>query len=271
METTWIGAAEEYLGKHQWGPNGRFLGVSRMFKEEDLGALTKTKVFATQRPRGILSGFLAIVPVLGYAVYIPPIAGKVAPMRIRMRIRVEKGAIFSVYWNKDELILEDVLVWNDESIWFTKSFEERWGIMKQFIETCYKPDVSQGFIMKPAIYQSLQSLSKPTEYMVVEFIPNDPKQKRMIWTSERKQNIAKKEEIRAKPELNTSNDFILKKESNSGPDVYTVYRSGEKQGLALVKTLAISKALRNCQQEEINVHAEWNNQFGKWEIRQVLS
>jgi hypothetical protein len=260
-----INAAEDYLTKHQWGVNGRFLGVSRMFKDEDIHSLTKSKMFASQRPRGILSGFLAIIPGIG-AVYIPPISGKVLPTRIRMRVKVEKGAIFSAYWRED-LILEDILVWNDEPIWFTKTFEERWKIMKLFIETCYKPDIVQGGSIKAATYQSLQSLIKPSDNTVIEFIPNEPKQKRLIWMAERKPLQNTNTNTKSQESVN---DFTLKKEPNSGPDVYTVYRAGEKLGYALVKTLAISKALRAFGDEEIKVEVEWNNHFGKWEVLKVL-
>lgn len=264
MDQSWIDQAENYLGKHQWGANGRFVGVSRMFKEEDMGLFTKGKLFSSQRPRGVLSGFLAIIPNLG-VVYIPPIAGKIGPTRIRMRHNVETGAIFSVYWHSpEELVVEDVLVWNEEPVWFQKPFEERWRIMKQFIESHYKPDIAQGFKLRPAKYQSLQSLQKPSDQIVIEFVPNEPKQKRMIWTAERKPAL----QTNKKPQ--STNDIVLKKDPNSGPDVFTVYKAGEKLGYALVKTLAISKALRACNKEEIKVEAEWNNQFGKWEVLKVL-
>ena len=269
--------AETYLGKYQWGPNGKYFGVSRMMKEEDLHSLQKGKYVASQRPRGILSGFLAILPNYGPSVYIPPISGKVGPTRIRLRHRIEKGAIFSAYWLQGDLILEDILVWNEEPIWSTKSFEERWKIMKTVVESYYKPDIVQKFGIKLANYQSLAALTKPDESTVIEFVPNDPKQKRVIWTQERK-NI----QPQTRPQLQTQEplkhvqkpsktEFIAKKDTNAGPDVYMIYRDTEKLGYALVKTLAISKALRNCSDNEIQVDAVWNPQFSKWEIKQILS
>lgn len=273
MVETWLEHAEQFLGKHQWGPQGRYIGVSRMLKEEDLDSLRKSKVVISQRPRGILSGFLAILPNNGNAVYIPPVSGKVGPRSIRVRHRLEKGAIFSAYWLKNELVVEDVIVWNDESVWMNKTFEARWAIMRTFIEMYYKPDVVQGVVIKTATYQSLQNLTKPAENMVLEFVMNEPKQKRVIWTNERKIQteqrlptiVAKQEN--EQPPVDT---FVVKKDLSAGPDVYTVYRGQEKLGYALVKTLAISKALRNAQQEEIPIDAAWSKQFGKWEIKRVL-
>jgi hypothetical protein len=276
MTESWVEQAEAYLGTHQWGPNGKYLGVSRMLKDEDLHSLQKGKYVASQRPRGILSGFLAILPKYGPIVYIPPISGKVGPMRIRLRHRIEKGAIFSAYWMQKDLVLEDILVWNEEPVWCTKSFDERWKIMKNVVENYYKPDIVQKFGMRLAKYQSLASLQKPDDSVVLEFVPNDPKQKRIIWTQERKNIQVQPARIQPAPVEHTKpkqtvKEFSAKKDVHAGPDVYNVYRGTEKLGYALVKTLAISKALRKYAENEIQVDAVWNPQFSKWEIKQILS
>ena len=143
MNTNWLQTAESILTDYQWGANGKFLGISRMFKEEDLYSLEKGKFVASLRPRGVLSGFLVIAPNADYAVYIPPLSAKIGPKRIRMRIKpFEKVSIFSVYWSDAKhLILEDVLVWDGEPVWFSKSFELRWNtLMKEFVETRFKAD-----------------------------------------------------------------------------------------------------------------------------------
>ena len=54
-----------------------------------------------------------------------------------------------------------------------------------------------------------------------------------------------------------------------GPDVYAVYRGEERLGLALVRTLAVSKALRLAAGREGSaapVSAEFNKTFEKYEI-----
>ena len=260
MADSWIEQGKNFLQTHQWGPNAKYIGVSRMMKEEDIGTLQKGKFVVSQRPRGVLSGFLAILPNQGQAVYLPPISGKVGPMRIRIRHCLEKGALFSAYWHNRKCILEDVLVWNEEPIWFTKSFEERWKCMQSFLQNYYKPDIVQGLEIQFAKYTSFANLSKPEQGRVLEFVPNDPKQKRMIWTQDR---IEKQEQASAV-------GFLARKDAAAGPDVFTVYRGEEKLGYALVKTLAISKALRSSTQTDINIHAVWNSQFNKWEIQSVL-
>ena len=56
-----------------------------------------------------------------------------------------------------------------------------------------------------------------------------------------------------------------------GPDVFSVWRSEEKLGLALVKTLAISRALRVAEGATIPIEAVWNKGFDKWEIMKIIT
>lgn len=292
MTANWIQNAENILTEYQWGAHGRFLGISRMFKEEDLYYLQKGKFVASLRPRGVLSGFLVIAPTMECAVYIPPLSARIGPKCIRMRVKpFKKPTIFSVYWsNESQLLLEDVLVWDGEPVWFSKSFEIRWNvIMKEFIGTWLKSDpVFQGITIECTKYQSLSTIEQPTSNTVVEFTPIDSKKKRWIWINSRIQketgrvtekatekvterlteNKFVKEHTRELPV--SSNEWIAKKESESGPDVYSIVRSGENQGYGLVRTLAISRALRNSNADEIPVKVTWNSNFSKWEILEVM-
>jgi hypothetical protein len=80
------------------------------------------------------------------------------------------------------------------------------------------------------------------------------------------------ERTSAKPESAKppSSDYRAKKETAIGPDVYSLWKGEERLGIALVRTLEISRALRLTKQPEIRVHAEWSKQFEKWEIKSVL-
>jgi hypothetical protein len=64
---------------------------------------------------------------------------------------------------------------------------------------------------------------------------------------------------------------ILAKRDPSGPDVFQLWRGSESLGMALIRTMAISKALRLAKGEEIPVEAVLNNKFHKWEIISVPS
>ena len=232
---------------------------------DNLQSLARGKYVVSQRPRGVLSGFLAILPQ-GTTVYLPPISGKIGPKRIKLRHSVEKGAIFSAYWFQTTLILEDVLVWNSEPVWFQSSFQERWQIMQTFLTSYYHKDPVQGIELRFAEYQSLGSLKQPVDNMVIEFVPNEPRQKRLIWSQDRKTQPR----LRIKAEVKNIVEFTARKDASAGPDVYTVYRGAEKLGYGVVKTLAISKALRAATDTDIKIDAVWSEQFHKWEIKQVL-
>ena len=325
MAMDWVEQGEQYLGQHTWGSHGKQMGISRMWREADT-FVGRGKWVQTQRPRGILSGFLAIVPSLGYGVYVPPMAAKHGPLRLRLRVSEElrhDGAIFSAYLKDGTLVLEDVLVWKGDPVWHEKAFHERWKLMAQFLEKEYTPDAAlQGTPLTVATYAPLSAMKRPDSTSVLEFVPNGPKQKRVLWVEERTQgtiprptgpigNVGPVETGRtaskvlllpktgAKPlvapitsvpatvpttptvpvELSlppvapnpssgptNSGGFVAKREAILGPDVFSVWRGGEKVGLALVRTLAISKALRLVKQDEIRIRATWNKQFDKWEI-----
>lgn len=272
----WVATAEEYIGSFGWGARGKHLGVSRMFGEGDKASLSRNKMVAALRPRGLLSGFLAIVPGCG-AVYIPPIAAKVSPQRMRLRLSsrlLSEGAVFSAYLTRDSprrLILEDVLVWRGEAVWNTRTFSDRWNnIMNMFVMQDIKDDpIIQGFNLELANYVSLASLENPGDRHVVEFVPDERGQKRLIWMPAAAAITHTKPTASAEVSKKSMENFTARKEAGMGPDVYAVYRGDERLGLGLVRKLAISKALRSHSNTQIR--AEFNKGFDKWEILEVLS
>ena len=274
MEQDWVAAAEEYVGKNGWGARGKTLGISRMYSENgaDKALIRKEKVVASLRPRGILSGFLAVVPNLGYAVYLPPIAAKMGPQRLRLRLSPQvltDGAIFSAYFNKTrQLVIEDVLTWQSAPVWHTKPFKERWErIVADFAANHFKPMLElQGTTIILAQYTSVNQVQaqEPDVNQVVEFVLNGANTKRIIWIPPKVEPATQT----AKESVPDADVFKVKKEL--GPDVYSVWRGEERLGLGLVRTLAISRALRLANLDEIQVVAELNKQFDKWEIKSVV-
>lgn len=268
----WINTTESYVGGFGWGPRGKHIGISRMCGEQDMNTLATQTYVASFRPRGIISGFLAVVPSLGYAVFLPPVASRTQPFRVRMRLDsslYEEGAIFSAYVTGNRststLVVEDILVFRGKSLWFTSVFQERWKILKDFLEHMWQPDtVYQGVPIRFASYISLDKLvasgtpEKQDENSVIEFVPNSINQKRLIWMPPKVAPIA------------SSIQLTARKETGSGPDVFMIYRGAEKLGQALVRTLAISKELRAAFSistiSEVPVNAVQNRQFDKWEI-----
>jgi hypothetical protein len=295
-------AAETYISNKGWGARGKNLGVSRMFGDNDKQSLSRNTWFVAMRPRGLISGFLAILPNGGGAVYLPPIAAKIQPQRLRLRVSEDlrrDGAIFSAYMTHDnprQLILEDVLDWRGEPVWSTKSFKERWDVyMRDFLTNMFINDVPlQSFTVTIADYKSLSATCAPNDRQVLEFIPDAASTKRLIWSPTTRHEVSLRKpivrntviteepaETSALPALPTivsklpesasaSTSFIVKKEAGMGPDVYAIYRGAERLGLALVRTMAISRALRlacgTVEGAEIAVSAEYNKTFNKWEV-----
>ena len=317
----WVEQGEQFLGQYDWGTHGKQMGISRMWRDNET-FVGRGKWVQTQRPRGLLSGFLAVLPSLGYGVYIPPVAAKHGPVRIRLRVSEEvrrEGAIFSAYLTKEGgLVVEDVLVWKKDPVWSTKPFHERWKILAQFLETEFRQDTAlQGLRISVPIYEPLSVMKRPDTNSVLEFVPNGMKQKRLIWIEERTAKTGppsssapsvptghSKVLLLRKPPTSTASTastastpiatpvssntsvpipikpvmvspdaagFVAKRETLLGPDVFSVWRGGEKVGLALVRTLAISKALRLAKEDSIKVNATWNKQFDKWEIQGLAS
>jgi len=66
-----------------------------------------------------------------------------------------------------------------------------------------------------------------------------------------------------------TNTSIIAKRDISGPDVFQLWRGKEALGMALIRTMAISKALRLHKGEDIPVEAIFNGKFKKWEIINV--
>lgn len=313
----WVGVAEEFCGKHGWGVRGKQFSVSRMFSQNDMSCIGRGQWVASHRPRGILSGFLAIVPILGYAVYLPPVSsisrsggpsGNM-PRRIRMQLSdrvLSEGALFSAYITRaNTMVLEDVLVWENKPVWCTQSFSERWGsCMKQFLEREWIADLQiQGMSIEFAKYTSIANVVEPDTHHVVEFVPYSHSTKRLIWIPSREgvsvslppppplsppsplplsqslpspvvTPVAPPSEslTSTSPALPTSSvsTFYAKKEAGMGPDVYAVWQNGERLGVGLVRTLAVSRALRLANKESLCIHAIYNKQFEKWEIHTVL-
>lgn len=258
----WINISEAYAGTNGWGARGKFIGISRMLNDSDVTHIQNNKMVTSTRPRGIISGFLVVPPNLGYAVYLPPVAAKMGPQKIKLRISdeiIQNGAIFSAYLTKTDdvktLVIEDVLVWGTQPLWFVKKFEERWSILENFLKKHFQQDtLLQGCTLAVAHYNSLANTVEPDAKHVLEFVPNQAGQKRLIWMKPKEEAV--------------SSVLTARKETAAGPDVYSIYKDGQKVGQALVRTLAVSRMLRAAfvDKTEAPVNAEFNKQFEKWEI-----
>jgi hypothetical protein len=274
---SWIEKAKEFCSKHGFGSNGKYTHISRMFNSSDLTQLQISQYVCAYRPRGILSGFLVIHPELQYAVFLPPAASKLQPQRFHVRINsqiIEHGLIASAYLYNKQLIIEDLIYIDNTLVWQMHKFNERWTRLKKFVETEFRHDpfLQNGITLSCASYMSLNALVEPPEGKIVEFVPCDHGQKRLIWIPD-KLSTASPAAIRH--ENSNTNKHVAKREAGMGPDVYSIYEDGTKLGTALVRTLVASRALRLAfsinHVDYVRVNTQFNKSFDKWEILDVVS
>lgn len=284
---SWVEKAEEFIGKHGFGSRGKHISISRVLNPSDLSQLQTSQHVCAYRPRGILSGFLVIHPELQYVVYLPPAASKLQPQRFYVRINpriLEHGMIASAYLYNKQFVIEDLVAIDGEVVW-SRTFSERWKRLKQFLEREFRHDpfLQGGYTFTSTSYMPLGSLVEPSDDKVVEFIAcGAGGQKRMIWIPVRCAS-SHGHGAAATPTSGTTgssvvgkNAHVAKREAGMGPDVYTVYDGETKLGIALVRTLVASKALRlafanNSGVETVRVNTQFNKQFDKWEILDVAA
>jgi hypothetical protein len=276
---SWIEKAEEFCSNHGFGSRGKYTHLGRMFNSSDLTQLQTSQYVCAYRPRGILSGFLVIHPELQYAVFLPSASSKLQPQRIHLRIDphlVEHGVILSAYLYNKQYVIEDLIYIDGAVVWQTRDFNERWKRMKQLLEheLCNDIHFQGGINITCATYMSLAALVEPTDDKIVEFIPFTCGQKRLVWIPERdtirmshaSETSSSKTSIRSLPV------HVVKRDASMGPDVYTLYEGDKKLGIALVRTLAASRAVRlglANGAESLRVYTQFNKQFDKWEIIDV--
>jgi len=182
---------------------------------------------------------------------------------IRIRLNdsfYEDGpTVFLAHEHKDSIMLEDVLVWKGKELWSCESFKTRWSYFKDFLNE-WMPDVElQGKKLSIANYTSLHKMKQPVEGELLELIPNQARQKRLIVMLEAEK-------------LPTTVEWIATRETARGPDVYSVKQShkSESEGIACVQSLGVSRALRLKTSDSFPVECTWHERFKKWEITSVL-
>jgi len=230
------------------------------------------------RPRGILSGFLVIVPgCKGLATFIPPAVDKATPFLFRARLHPDittYGCILSAYRYKGELVIEDVLVWREDPVFYCKSFPERWALVSRFFD-CVKNDPElQGVSLVPAVYRLPSTISTPDAHSVVEWVPFEGNQRRLIVVPvavpTNAVTLAKPVTGPTAKPVTQSRDEVVARKDPVGPDVYQLWRGTTSLGQALVRTMSVSKALRLSTAELIPVSVAFHKGFSKWEVVGVL-
>jgi len=314
-------AAEQYLASFGFGNQQahmldstlgvargqiRPLRVSRIMQDSDLSIIKSYQGSLAIRPRGVMSGFLVIQEF--HTIYIP-FKGRPEQIRLRVGDDIRKGTIFMAQRTQQGMVLEDVLVWKGDMVWTSKTFPDRWSMLKDFFTNHVALDsVLQRISVKPVTLVPTASIPAFDTKSVLEWIPHAPGQRRLLFVpngepelvpakpqvqtqaqiqkpvaiehprniliiSEEQKQITEVPEptIAAAPQTIETKSSIVAKRDASGPDVFQLWRGAEALGMALIRTMAISKALRLVKTEEIPVEATYNGKFHKWEIINVHS
>jgi hypothetical protein len=231
----------------------------RLWQPTDASFVSTRTFYAGIRPRGVLSGLFVITTPSEPARFY--LMGSVTsiPLRLDDSFYEDGVSVFLAYEYKDILHIEDVLIWKGKELWSCQPFQTRWNYLNDFLKEWMPDTIMQGKSITIASYTSLSSMIPPTEGMILELIPNQARQKRLILLVE-----AEKQP--------TEVEWVAIRETARGPDVYSVMKKGstESDGIACVQSLAVSRALRVKTSDTFSVRCQWHERFKKWEIMEVL-
>jgi len=265
--------AERYVDNHGWmGTSKKHVGVCRLFSEGDIPLIRVKEAVIGVRPRGILSGFLVIVPESkGTATFIHNTLTNKESYSFRLRLCEElrkTGCIASAYMNKDEIVVEDMLVWKDEPVFYCKTFPERWSYVQQFFSALATDSALQRCTIRAATYALPTTVTAVPNHSVVEWVPFAPNQRRLVVVPDRTLEVkpVEKAVIEKVVKKVLKDEPVVARRDAVGPDVYQLWRGSTHLGQALVRTMGVSKSLRLCPGESIPVKVEFHKVFSKWEI-----
>ena len=246
------------------------------------------KVYVASRLAPVPSGYLIFRPD-SPAIYWNTRTGSAHIVRIQFdKRKLERvgSVVFSAtfYGNEGKMVLEDVLYCNGFLVWHSKTFSERWNIMKDVCRNILRPDVMQNFELSIVPLQSLESWLKMDDYNSVfmwEFIIDKAKTRRILWKPVADKPVAEKPVVE-KPVVekatsqsqSTSQRLIAQIEKDTLlnlPDSYILFAKDKQQiGSPALKKLTISLALRAATTTSCKVRVEFNETFKKYEVLEVV-
>jgi len=218
------------------------------------------------------------------------------------------GSVFAVTLSTSDstLWIEDIIIQEGKNIWKSHSFTSRWSILKNWFENDWTEDLflQRGLQIKPRCPQPLDSFVQESG-AVWEFIPDESNRRRLLWRDKRIESVVlsnypqkpiarvpmkhkqeKKQEVEyvAPPpvqigvldtyfptlQVNDGSIIAIAKREPVGPDVYSLFSSDNQSiGLAVIRKMMLSLAMRTHCVEQTKVKVEWNSSFDRWEIIEV--
>jgi hypothetical protein len=218
---------------------------------------------------------------------------KIPAWTLRMRTDVTLGdgggtlLIATLDKIQHTLRLEDVWVWKGEDMYTTKPFSQRRVYMKKFVEDCWTPDarLMGGIQTTLANPKPLSSLATIDRCFSVDLIPEAAGKRRFWFQLEQAAagpaQPAARTYQEAAPMFRTNAPALHDTSTaatagrvkafavplDSLPDVYDLFlENGTPLSRAAVQQLALSQRLRASKEKRIPVVAQWQTEFGRYEI-----
>jgi hypothetical protein len=249
--------------------------------------------FALRRPVDkTRTGLLCIWPQEKCCIYLSgdrPTAkspgGRTALLRLRIDPQFLTGTGLTVFAasltpSDRALWIEDTLVWKGRDVFSEESFQKRWLLAAQWLEhyCILDPRLVGGLNLIMAPWVSLSSMQSTG---VWEIQQDDPGRHRFLWIASETDRPEKRKEKETEKEPETEpihapsledGPLIVVAKKEDGPDQWSLTSSdGVSLGRALVRTMALSSALRSSKKNTLNLEVAWNTQFQKWEARAIVS
>ena len=262
----------------------------RLDPERASAPLKKGTFFALENEGRGEPGFLVLAPGMPAIYYqFRRRGGTVVPdasiLRLRISNAVQEGGGSVLVATLDDVLhtlrLEDVWMWRGEGLMTTKTFTQRRERLKEFVEYHWVPDARLlgGIFVSVAQPMSMEQFASKKDWtgvQSVEFIPDMPGRRRMIWHLEKKLKAAEahsglkqhRETIVTKPEENTAVRKARAVAVDKMPDVYDLFgEDGLPISRASVQQLRLSLTLRTAAEKgDVWVIVQWQPEFGGYEI-----
>jgi len=223
-------------------------------------------------------------------------------LRMRVSTSVSDGGGTILVATLDDVLhrlrLEDVWMWRGKSIIRNQPFSKRREFLKEFVSHHWVPDARLlgGIFTSIAQPMSLEAFTAKKDWAEchsVEFVPEMPGRRRMVWFLETQVRAAEAHAglkqlrgpvVMAQVVASPATAIVEPKDSTQRrvravpvdrlPDVYDIYgEDGLPISRASVQQFSLSMALRSATEEgkDIWVVAEWSKEFGGYMIISICN
>ena len=206
-------------------------------------------------------------------------------LRLRISNAVQEGGGTVLVATLDDVLhtlrLEDVWMWRGEGLMTSKTFTQRREKLQEFVEHHWVPDARllggiYVSVAQPISMEQFAAKKDWTGVQSVEFIPDMPARRRMIWYLEKGMKAAeahaglKQDRVQPQQPQQPQQQQQQPRRARATPvdkmpDVYDLFHEdGTPLGRASVQQFKLSQLLRGS--KEVWVTAEWRPEFQGYEI-----